>query len=94
MDSLTTSAAESVSDVTAALVSRTAEVAADIFALIVQEIPQLRSDQRVLTLLEASVDENVTTALHILQHDIDLEKVRAPAAAEEYRAGWHSRACP
>jgi len=52
VDSLTTSAAESVSDVTAALVSRTAEVAADIFALIVQEIPQLRSDQRVLTLLE------------------------------------------
>lgn len=84
VDSLTTFAAESVSDVTAALVSRTAEVAADIFALIVQEIPQLRSDQRVLALLEASVDENVTTALHILQHDIGLEKVRAPAAAEEY----------
>ena len=84
MDSLIPSAAESVSDVTAALVSRTAEVAADIFALIVQEIPQLRRDQRVLTLLEASVDENVTTVLHILQHDIGLEKVRAPAAAEEY----------
>ncbi len=84
MDSLIQSAADSVCNVTAALVPRTTEVAADIFALIVQEIPQLRSDQRVLALLEASVDENVTTVLHILQHDIGLEKIHAPAAAEEY----------
>lgn len=84
VDSVIRSAAECVSDVTAALASRTAEVAADIFALIVQEIPQLRSDQRVLTLLEASVDENVTTVLHILQHEIALQNVRAPSAAEEY----------
>ena len=38
----------------------------------------------MLTLLEASVAENVSTMLHILQHGIDLEHVRAPAAAEEY----------
>jgi DNA-binding PucR family transcriptional regulator len=38
----------------------------------------------MLTLLEASVAENVSTMLHILQHGIDLERVRAPAAAEEY----------
>jgi hypothetical protein len=37
-----------------------------------------------LTLLEASVAENVGTMLHILQHGIELENVRAPAAAEEY----------
>jgi hypothetical protein len=35
-------------------------------------------------LLEASVGENVATLLHVLQHGIELEKVRAPAAAEEY----------
>src|SRR6185437_4715060 len=78
------SAAESASQVSAALVPRAADVAADIYRLIVQEIPALRGDQRVQALLEASVAENVSTMLHILQHDIDLENVRAPAAAEEY----------
>jgi hypothetical protein len=53
----------------------------------VQEIPALRGDRRVLALLEASVAENVSTLLHILQHGIDLENVRAPAAAEEYALG-------
>src|SRR5690242_10438258 len=78
------SVAESTSEVSAALVPRSAELAADIYQLIVQEIPALRRDRRVLALLEASVAENVSTMLHVLQHGIDLENVRAPAAAEEY----------
>jgi DNA-binding PucR family transcriptional regulator len=78
------SPAESTSEVSAALVPRSAELAADIYRLIVQEIPALHGDTRILTLLEASVAENVSTMLHILQHGIDLENVRAPAAAEEY----------
>jgi len=78
------SAAESASEVSAALVPRSAELAADIYRLIVKQIPALHGDSRVLTLLEASVAENVSTVLHILQHGIDLEHVRAPAAAEEY----------
>ncbi len=94
MDSSNTSAAESVSDVSAALVPRTAEVAADIYRLIVREIPQLRGDKRVLTLLEASVGENVATMLHILQHGIDLENVHAPAAAEEYARRLAQRGVP
>ena len=78
------SAAESASAVSAALVPRSAELSTDIYRLIVREIPVLRGDQRVLALLEASVAENIATMLHILQHGIDLEHVRAPAAAEEY----------
>ena len=78
------SAAESASQVSAALVPRAADVAADIYRLIVQEIQPLRGDKRMQALLEASVAENVSTMLHILQHGIDLENVRAPAAAEEY----------
>ena len=77
-------AVDSASEVSAALVPRSAELATDIYALIVKEIPALHGDSRVLTLLEASVAENVSTTLHILQHGIDLEHVRAPAAAEEY----------
>jgi hypothetical protein len=61
MSRLNLSAAESVSEVSAALVPRAAELAADIYRLIVREIPALRGDQRILALLEASVAENVAT---------------------------------
>ncbi len=69
-------------------------MSADIYGLIVREIPQLRGDKRVLTLLEASVGENVATLLHVIQHDIELENVRAPAAAEEYARRLAQRGVP
>src|SRR5271169_335245 len=94
MDRSSPSAAESASAVSAALDPRAAEMSADIYGLIVQEIPQLRSDKRLLALLESSVAENVATMLHILQHGIDLEKVRAPAAAEEYARRLAQRGVP
>src|SRR6266516_6658503 len=75
---------DSAADVGAALAPRFPELSADIYQLIVREIPSLRGGPRVLTLLEVSVAENVAAVLHIVQHDIDLEKVHAPAAAEEY----------
>ncbi len=94
MDRSSPSAAESASEVSAALAPRAAEMAADIYRLIVREIPQLRNDKRMLALLEASVAENVATVLHILQHGIDLEKVHAPAAAEEYARRLAQRGVP
>jgi DNA-binding PucR family transcriptional regulator len=74
--------------------ARAADMSADVYDLIVREIPQLRSDSRVLALLEASVGENVATALHVLQHGIDVEHVRAPAAAEEYARRLAQRGVP
>ncbi|HEX6677925.1 MAG TPA: helix-turn-helix domain-containing protein [Actinomycetes bacterium] len=59
-----------------------------------QEIPQLRADGRVLALLEASVGENVATVLHVLQHGIDVDRVHAPAAAEEYARRLAQRGVP
>lgn len=94
MDRSSPSAAESASEVSAALASRADEMAADIYRLIVREIPHLHNDKRVLTLLDASVAENVATVLHILQHGIDLEKVHAPAAAEEYARRLAQRGVP
>ena len=94
MDTLGPAVIQSVSDVTAALTPRAAEVVADINDLIVREIPQLRSDSRILALLEASVSENVTTALHILQYGIDVENVHAPAAAGEYARRLAQRGAP
>lgn len=69
-------------------------MSADIYGLIVREIPQLRGDMRVLTLLEASVGENVATLLHVIQHGIELENVHAPAAAEEYARRLAQRGVP
>ena len=86
--------AKSVSDVSGALTPRTAELSADIYDLIVGEIPQLRGDRRILTLLEASVGENVATLLHVLQHGIELENVRVPTAAEEYARRLAQRGIP
>ena len=84
MESLSLAVADSAAQVGAALSSRLAELSGDIYHLIVQEISQLRGDRRIVSLLEASVGENVATMVHIIQHGIDLEQVHAPAAAEEY----------
>jgi len=84
MESLSASAAQSAAEVGAALSPRLAELSGDIYHLIVQEISQLRGDRRILSLLEASVGENVATMVHVIHHGIDLDQVHAPAAAEEY----------
>ncbi len=94
MDRSSRSAAESAASVSAALDPRAAEMSADIYGLIVREIPQLHSDKQVLALLESSVAENVATVLHVLQHGIELENVRAPASAEEYARRLAQRGVP
>jgi len=86
--------AQTASEVSGALTPRTAEISADIYDLLVRQIPQLRSDHRVLTLLEASVGENVATLLHVIQHDISTEAVHAPAAAREYARRLAQRGVP
>ena len=87
-------ASEHAAEVADALAPRAAEISADLYDLIVREIPDLNGDGRVRALLSASVDENVTTALHILQHGIDLGQVRAPVAAEEYARRLAQRSVP
>jgi hypothetical protein len=94
VDRSSPSVTQSTADVSGALTPRAAEISADIYDLIVQKIPQLRDDRRVLALLDASVGENVATMLHVMQHGIDLEKVHAPAAAEEYARRLAQRGVP
>src|SRR6266511_2696132 len=86
--------AHSAAEVAGALAPRIAELSAEIYDLIVRDIPQLRADRRVLTLLEASVGENVATVLHVQQHGIDMDHVHAPAAAEEYARRLAQRGVP
>jgi hypothetical protein len=94
VDRSSPSVVQRASEVSGALTPRNAELSAEIYGLIVREIPSLTGDKRILTLLEASVGENVATMLHILQHAIDLENVRAPAAAEEYARRLAQRGVP
>ena len=86
--------AELMADVAAAVARRSAAVSEDVYEAIVQQIPQLREDKPVLTLLASSVDSNVDTCLQIMQHRIDLAAVRAPAAATEYARRLAQRGTP
>jgi PucR C-terminal helix-turn-helix domain/GGDEF-like domain len=86
--------AELMAGVAAAVARQGASVREDVYEVILREIPQLRDDQPVLTLLASSVDSNVDTVLQILQHRIDLAAVQAPAAAVEYARRLAQRGTP
>jgi DNA-binding PucR family transcriptional regulator len=86
--------AELMADVAAAVARRADAVSGDVYEAILQQIPQLRDDKPVLTLLASSVDSNVDTCLQIMQHRIDLAAVRAPAAATEYARRLAQRGTP
>jgi hypothetical protein len=76
--------AELMAGVAAAVSRRADEVSAQVYEVILRDIPELRDDQTVLDLLSSSVHSNVGTCLQVMQHQIDLSAVQAPAAALEY----------
>jgi DNA-binding PucR family transcriptional regulator len=86
--------AELMADVAAAVGRRAAAASEDVYQVILREIPQLRDDRPVLALLASSVDGNVDTCLQIMQHQIDLADVQAPAAAVEYARRLAQRGTP
>jgi len=85
---------ERLSRVAAVVSTRAPEVSEDIVALLVGEIPALRDEPRVVSLLGASVAENVSTLLHVVEHGIDPGRVEAPAAAIEYARRLAQRGVP
>lgn len=48
------------------------------------QIPELKSDPVLEDLLRSSVDANLETVAHLLQHDLDVEDATVPVAAREY----------
>ena len=62
--------------------------------MILREIPAARDDKPVLALLASSVHSNVGTCLQVMQHQIDLSAVQAPAAALEYARRRAQRGTP
>jgi hypothetical protein len=86
--------AELVADVAAAVSRRVAAVSEDVYEVILREIPELHDDKPVLALLTSSVHSNVGTCLQIMQHQIDLSAVQAPAASLEYARRRAQRGTP
>jgi len=85
---------ELMGDVAAAVARRAAEVREDVNETLLREIPQLRDDKPMLALLASSVDSNVETCLQIMQHQIHLGAVQAPAAAVERARRLAQRGTP
>jgi hypothetical protein len=86
--------AELMADVAAAVARRAAAVHEDVYEVILRDIPELREDRPVLALLRSSVHSNVDTCLQVLQHQIDLADVQAPAMAVEYARRQAQRGMP
>jgi len=85
---------ELMAHVAAAVARRAAAVHEDVYEVILPDIPELREDKPVLALLRSSVLSNVDTCLQVLQHQIDLADVRAPAMAVEYARRQAQRGMP
>jgi PucR C-terminal helix-turn-helix domain/GGDEF-like domain len=85
---------ELVADVAAAMARRAAAVSEDVYQVVLREIPQIPDDKPLLALLASSVHSNVGTCLQVMQHQIDLADVQAPAAAVEYARRQAQRGTP
>lgn len=83
-----------LSAVGAAASARLVELTQDIWALLTDDVPELRGDNLVEKLLDASIEENVATLLHVLEHGTAPDDVDAPAAAVEYAKRLAQRGVP
>ncbi|MBV6761905.1 PucR family transcriptional regulator [Rhodococcus opacus] len=73
-----------VAGIARSLNERLVSLTADITSVLYAEIPDLRADRQLFDLLGASVEGNLDTIFHTLQHNIAPEDLDAPAAAMEY----------
>jgi hypothetical protein len=86
---------EGVARLAATLAGKTGEMTGELVNLYEKELSQLvHDDERMVSLLSASVYQNLETALQIFQHGIDPTRVEAPAAALEYARRLAQRDTP
>lgn len=71
-----------------------AEIAQDLLAQLVAELDEIAVDERLVQLMAASIEANVDTIVHMLRHDIDVERTVAPSAAIEYARRVAQRGLP
>ena len=70
-----------LSEVAAAVGGHVLDVTHDIWQLVTTDIPELRGDDIVEKLLDASIEENVATLLHVFEHGSPPDDIGAPTAA-------------
>lgn len=86
---------ERIRHIAATLAERATELAGELVQLYAADLPQLvNDDERMVSLLSASVYQNIETALQIFQHGIDPANVEPPAAAVEYARRLAQRGTP
>jgi DNA-binding PucR family transcriptional regulator len=83
-----------LSAVGAAAGARLLELTHEIWGLLTHDVPELRGDELVEKLLDASIEENVSTLLHVFEHGTPADQVDAPAAAIEYARRLAQRGVP
>ena len=86
--------AKEMSAVAAAVAAHLPELSYEIWELLIADIPELRGDQIVEKLLDASIEENVATLLHVFEHGLVPEEIGAPPAAVEYARRLAQRGMP
>jgi DNA-binding PucR family transcriptional regulator len=84
MEGADATVAAELSAVAATVAGHLPELSSEIWALLTRDIPELRGDQTVEKLLDASIEENVATLLHVFEHGLVPDEIRAPPAAVEY----------
>jgi len=60
----------------------------------IRSISDLDLDQPLIDLLDASVDSNINTIVHLLINDIPVDRIQAPTAAVEYALRLAQRGVP
>lgn len=86
--------ASAVSDAAQRLTLRRDELTAGLLTLFAAQIAPLQHDDQLLGLLAASTEENVVSALHVLEHGIDARGLDAPNAAKTYARRLAQRGIP
>jgi DNA-binding PucR family transcriptional regulator len=87
--------AERIRQVAATLAGRAGDLTGELVQLYATDLPQLvHDDERMVSLLTASVYQNIETGLQIFQHSIDPAHVEPPAAALEYARRLAQRGTP
>ncbi|MFD4856317.1 PucR family transcriptional regulator [Streptomyces atratus] len=85
---------ERLSVVAANMRPRLSEISCGIREHLIAEIAQLRGDDNIVGLLQASVTGNVATLLDVFEYDMSLETVEGPAVAHEYARRLAQRDTP
>jgi hypothetical protein len=84
-----------IRQIAATLADRAGELTGELVQLYAADLPQLvNDDERMVSLLSASVYQNIETALQIFRHGIDPATVDPPAAAMEYARRLAQRGTP